>query len=119
MDRLARRSGPPDGKALFSVLPGGGFNATGRTSLMLGAQELCRRRGLLSVQGAVALERRILCTADGQIKRRSLTRGATGTIAFSATLKVAPPVYTRKKRDFDLDRAAAGESGIIRPDDFA
>ena len=35
-------------------------------------------------------------------------------IAFTATLKVAPPVYTRKKRDFD-STAPQPVRGIIRP----
>ncbi len=103
-----------DGKALFSVLPGGGFNATGRTSLMLGAQELAADEDYFPFKAQWLSNDEFLYTADGQIKRRSLARGATGTIAFSATLKVAPPVYTRKKRDFD-STAPQPVKGIIRP----
>ena len=103
-----------DGKALFSVLPGGGFNATGRTSLMLGAQELADDEDYFPFKPQWLSNDEFLYTADGQIKRRSLTRGATGTIAFTATLKVAPPIYTRKKRDFD-STAPQPVKGIIRP----
>jgi hypothetical protein len=56
-----------------------------------------------------------LYTADGKIKRRTLTHSAPATtIPFTATLSVTPANYTRKKRDFD--RAGARPAvGIVHP----
>jgi len=105
----------PDGSsALYSVLPGGGFNAAGRTSLMLGDRELAAEEDFFPFKVQWLSSDEFLYAADGHIKRRSLTRGPTGIVAFTATLKVAPANYSRKKRDFD-GTGAQPVKGIIRP----
>src|SRR5262249_10853301 len=55
-----------------------------------------------------------LYTADGKIKKRSLSANRVDTVEFSATLRVAPPSYARKKRDFD-STAPQPVKGIIHP----
>jgi Tol biopolymer transport system component len=110
----------PDGaRVLFSVLPGGGRGANAaaaaaRPRLMLGSQELATDEDYFPFKPQWISNDEFLYPADGKIKRRSLTRGAAGTVEFSATLRVAPPTYTRKTRDFD-STAPQPVKGIIRP----
>jgi Tol biopolymer transport system component len=54
-------------------------------------------------------------TADGGIRRRSLTGTSARAIAFSATLTVTPAHYTRRVRDVD-SRASRRALGIVRPE---
>ena len=56
----------------------------------------------------------LIYVSDGLIRRRSLSGGAAATIAFSATLQVTPPRYTKRKRDFD-SRAPRRVLGVVRP----
>src|SRR5206468_9163189 len=58
----------------------------------------------------------LLYTADGKIKRRSLTTGRVSSIDFAATLRLTPAAgsYTRRTRDFDSTTPQAVK-GIIRP----
>jgi Tol biopolymer transport system component len=79
----------PDGKqVLFSVLPGGGFNATGQTHLMLGAQSIASGEDYFPFRAQWLSADEFLYTADGQIKRRSLANARATTIAFTAAVRV-------------------------------
>src|SRR5262245_20899379 len=92
----------PDGKSvLYSVLPGGGFNATGQTRLMLGDREVANGEDYFPFRAQWTSADEFLYPADGKIKRRSLASNRVDTIEFSATLRVTPAHYTRKRRDFD------------------
>jgi Tol biopolymer transport system component len=105
----------PDGsKILFSVLPGGGFNAVGQTHLMLGDREIANGEDYFPFRAQWLSADEFLYPADGLIKKRSLRTGRAETIAFSATLRVTPASYTRKKREFDSD-APQPVKGIIHP----
>jgi Tol biopolymer transport system component len=55
-----------------------------------------------------------LYTADGLIKRRSLTGSAAEAITFTATLTLERPAYKRKQRDFDSDKPRLAR-GIVAP----
>jgi Tol biopolymer transport system component/imidazolonepropionase-like amidohydrolase len=105
----------PDGKqVLFSVLPGGGFNPTGQTHLMLGTQPIASGEDYFPFRAQWLSADEFLYPADGAIKRRSLKSGSVGAVPFTATLRVKPPAYTRRKRDFD-STAPQSVKGIIRP----
>jgi Tol biopolymer transport system component len=105
----------PDGRrVLFSVLPGGGFNATGQTHLMLGTQEIASGEDYFPFRAQWISADEFLYPADGKIKRRSITNSRVETIEFSATLRVTPARYTRKRRDFD-STAPQPVKGIIHP----
>ena len=105
----------PDGqRVLFSVLPGGGFNATGQTHLMLGTQEIANGEDYFPFRAQWLSADEFLYPADGKIKRRSLSTGRADTIEFTATLRVTPARYTRKRRDFD-STAPQPVKGIIHP----
>jgi Tol biopolymer transport system component len=54
-------------------------------------------------------------TADGQIRRRSISSDASRAIEFSATLTVNPAHYTRRVRDVD-SRTPRRALGIVRPE---
>jgi Tol biopolymer transport system component len=107
----------PDGKQLlFSILPAGGFNPVGSTSLMLGSKQIASGEDYFPFRPQWLSPDEFLYTADGKIKRRSLTTGRVSSIDFSATLRVTPAAgsYTRRTRDFD-STTPQPVKGIIRP----
>lgn len=55
-----------------------------------------------------------LYTADGQIKRASLSNAQRSALAFEATFKLNRPAYARKKRDFDATAPRVAR-GIVAP----
>lgn len=55
-----------------------------------------------------------LYTADGKIKRRSLTSGQVTPVEVAVTLTVRPASYTRKSRDFNSP-APRKALGILKP----
>ncbi len=105
---------PEGGHVLFSVLPGGGFNATGATRLMLDTREVAANEDYFPFRAQWLSNDEFLYPADGKIKRRSLATGRAVAVEFSATLRVTPAAYTRKKRDFD-STAPQAVKGIIHP----
>ena len=105
----------PDGSGvLYCVLPGGGFNPVGQTHLMLASREIASGEDYFPFRAQWLSADEFLYPADGRIKKRSLRIGRVDTIEFTATLHVAPPAYTRKKRDFD-STAPRPVKGIIHP----
>ncbi len=100
---------PEGGHVLFSVLPGGGFNASGATRLMLDTREVAANEDYFPFRAQWLSNDEFLYPADGKIKRRSLATGRAIAVEFSATLRVTPATYTRKKRDFDSTAPQAGE----------
>lgn len=107
----------PDGRhTLFTVVPGNAFQPAGDPMLMLDAQTLASGEDYFPFRAQWISSDEFLYTADGRIKRRSLTSPAAPpqTIAFSATLQVTPARYTRKPRDFD-GTAPQPAKGIMRP----
>ena len=55
-----------------------------------------------------------LYVSDGKIRRRTLGATAAQTVAFTATLQVTQPQYTRRVRDFTSSRPRRA-LGIVRP----
>jgi Tol biopolymer transport system component len=105
----------PDGSnVLFTVLPAGGFNPIGQTYLMLGGRAVATGEDYFPFRAQWLSADEVLYPADGKIRKRSLRSGRVETIEFSATLRVSPPVYTRKQRDFD-STAPQPVKGIIHP----
>ena len=105
----------PDGAhVLYSVLPAGGFNAVGETRLMLDARQIATNEDYFPFRAQWLSNDDFLYPADGRIKRRSLATGRVDAIDFSATLRVTPASYMRKKRDFD-STAPQPVKGIIHP----
>lgn len=99
-----------------------GERTSGKTELWaqaVGSQEEPR---LLSLAGedvfpfraAWLSDSEFLYTADGQIKRASLSNAQRSSLAFEATVKVNRPMYARKKRDFD-STASRVAHGIYAP----
>lgn len=56
----------------------------------------------------------IVYTADGKIRRRALSGGASTTIEFTATLDVSPARYVKRVRDVD-SRSRRRALGIVAP----
>jgi Tol biopolymer transport system component/imidazolonepropionase-like amidohydrolase len=103
----------PDGRVIFSVLPGGGGSMS-ETELRLGSDRLASGEDYHPFDAQWLSADEFIYAADGRIKRRSIRGAAPTTIAFSATLHVAPPAYTRKTRDFE-STAPQPVKGIIHP----
>jgi len=108
----------PDGRVLFSVLPGGGFGGGGgtmsQTQLLLATQPIASGEDYHPFHAQWLSADEFIYTADGRIKRRSIKGGAAAPIDFTATLHVSPPSYARKTRDFD-STAPQPVKGIIHP----
>ena len=99
-----------------------GDRTSGKTELWaktIGAEEQPR---LLSAAGedvfpfraAWNSDTEFLYTADGQIKRASLSNAQRSALAFEVTVKLNRPAYARRKRDFD-STAPRVVLGIVAP----
>lgn len=53
-------------------------------------------------------------TSDGKIRKRALESSEAETIEFTATLRVTPPSYAKRPRDFD-DTSPRKALGLVRP----
>jgi Tol biopolymer transport system component len=105
---------PAGGQVVFSVIPGNGFTSNGTPRLMLNGSELATGEDYFPFRAQWLSADEFLYPADGRIKRRSLTSGVKPPIAFSATLAVAPPAYTKKRRVFDAAEPQPVH-GLIHP----
>jgi imidazolonepropionase-like amidohydrolase/dipeptidyl aminopeptidase/acylaminoacyl peptidase len=103
----------PDGRVLFTVLPGGGGTMS-QTQMKLGDQQLASGEDYHPFRAQWLSANEFLYAADGRIKRRSVGGSAPAAIEFAATLQVSPPSYTRKTRDFD-STAPQPVKGIVHP----
>jgi Tol biopolymer transport system component len=105
----------PSGKqVLFSVVPGNGFTPGGTPRLMLDGRELANGEDYFPFRAQWLSADEFLYPADGRIKHRSIAGGVKPGIEFTATLPVAPPNYTKKRRVFDAG-AAQPAKGIVHP----
>jgi Tol biopolymer transport system component/imidazolonepropionase-like amidohydrolase len=103
----------PDGRVLFSVLPGAGGTMS-QTRLMLGDQQLAAGEDFHPFDAPWLSADEFIYAADGRIKRRSTRGGDARAIEFTATIHVSPPSYTRKTRDFDSTQPQPVK-GIVHP----
>jgi Tol biopolymer transport system component/imidazolonepropionase-like amidohydrolase len=99
----------PDGRDVIYSLTSGGA-----ARLMRGTQELAANEDVFPFRAQWLSPTELLYTADGKIKRRTLTGTTAEAVPFTATLTITPANYARKKRDFD---AAAPKPvlGIVHP----
>ncbi len=99
----------PDGKRLvYSTVSGRGAR------LMLGDQTLSSNEDLFPFRAQWLSSTEFLYTADGKIKRRSITSNTVTPVEFTANLNIQVAHYTRRKRDFD-SKAPRKALGILRP----
>ena len=99
----------PDGQhVLFGVIVQG----TGK--LMLDNQEIAAGEDVFPFRPEWLSNDQFLYTADGKIKRRSLSAKTVTNVEFTATLPIAPPNYARKKIDFD-SRSPRPTLGLQHP----
>jgi Tol biopolymer transport system component len=100
----------PDGNTVLYSL-----TSAGTARLMRGSDELVSGEDVFPFRAQWLSASEFLYTADGKIKRRSLTPSSTSeTVPFTATLSVSPADYTRKRRDFNA-AAARPVLGIVHP----
>lgn len=99
----------PDGKQVLYTLA-----ANGDGALMLNGSSIASGEDVFPFRPQWLSQTEFLYTADGKIKRRSLTGQTATPVEFTATLTVRPPGYTRKRRDFDSP-APRKALGIIKP----
>ena len=90
----------------------------GAARLMLGTRALTSDEDVFPFRAQWLSATELLYTADGKIKRRTVT-AAPGTttaaaIPFTATLNITPAKYARKKRDFNAT-AARPVRGLVHP----
>jgi Tol biopolymer transport system component len=105
----------PSGKLLFSVVPGNQQQASGEPArLVFDGQPLATGEDYHPFRAAWLSDDEFLYPSDGTIKRRSISKGSGAPVAFSATLRLTPPSYTHKVRDFDTTAPNAA-LGIVRP----
>jgi len=88
----------------------------GAARLMRGQQELAANEDVFPFRAQWVSATEFIYTADGKIKRRTLTPNAPSTsIAFTATLTITPASYTRKKRDFNATTAKPSSPAVFAP----
>ena len=105
----------PDGKVLFSVGPAvGPTTIEHERQLVFDGRVIARDEDYFPFRAAWLSNDEFLYPADGRIKRRSVSGGERKPVDFSATLTLKPPVYTRKRRDFDATTPRP-VLGIMRP----
>ena len=86
------------------MLPGGGFNATGQTHLMLGTQEIANGEDYFPFRAQWISADEFLYPADGKIKRRSLATGRADD----------DRVHRHAARDAGVATRASGATSIRR-----
>ena len=100
----------PDGSTVIYSVTSGGV-----ARLMRGTDELVAGEDVFPFRVQWLSPSELLYTADGKIKRRTLTPSpAVATVPFTATLTMTPANYTRKKRDFNAS-VAKPVLGIVHP----
>jgi Tol biopolymer transport system component len=111
----------PDGTDLVYCLLAGGTlpSVAGTSQLVLAGRPLFTGEDVFPLQVSWHGADEYLYTADGAIRRRSLTGGARHDIPFTAPVSVLPARHTRRQRDFDSTsrRPVVGiGSPVLSPD---
>ena len=99
--------------------PGGRliYHATGpgqTSSLRLDGEPITGDENAFPFRAAWSSPTEFFYTADGRIRKRSISGGTARTIDFDATLALTPARYTRRVRDVD-SRAPRQALGIVLP----
>jgi Tol biopolymer transport system component/imidazolonepropionase-like amidohydrolase len=99
----------PDGKKVLYTLIKDGF-----AKLMLDDEVVSADEDVHPFRAAWLSADEFLYTADGKIKRRSLSGGQARAVEFSAVLPVRQAVYARRHRDFS-STAPQPTLGLLKP----
>ncbi|WP_345358580.1 amidohydrolase family protein [Actinoallomurus liliacearum] len=86
----------PDGQDLVYTLVG-----AGRSELWRSGRALVTGEEVFPFRVSWSSAKEFVYTADGRIRRRSLTGGPPRDIGFTAPVTVVAPSYRRRRRDFD------------------
>lgn len=106
---LSAPSWTPDGsKVIYNVI------ANNRSHLVLDRRELTHNEDVFPFRAQWTSPAEFIYTADGKIKKRSLSGDAAATIEFSAPISFTRTPYTPAVRDFD-SRASRPARGIVSP----
>ncbi len=106
--RLDAPSWGPGGQVVYHV------TAPNSSRYELDGQALTGTENVFAFRSSWASPNEFLYVSDGKIRRRALGTPAAQTVAFSATLQVTQPQYTRRVRDF-TSTAPRTALGIVRP----
>jgi Tol biopolymer transport system component/imidazolonepropionase-like amidohydrolase len=99
----------PDGATvIYNVI------ANNRSNLVVDGKDITRDEDVFPFRAQWLSANEFIYTADGKIKRRTLTGSAATTIEFSAPIAFTRTAYTPMKRDFDA-RGAQPVRGITAP----
>ena len=112
----------PDGKVLFSVIEGTPSTPSTeptpytaqKSRLVYDGKTIATGEDYFPFRAHWISADKFVYPADGKIRRRSLAQGVRPPVAFTATLTVTRPSYTRKRREFDAGPPKRA-LGIIRP----
>lgn len=98
----------PGGQIVYHALSGG------TSRLEIDGRSLTDGENAFPFRAAWASATEIIYTADGKIRRRSISGGPARTIEFEATLALASTRPAPRARDFDA-RAPRSAKGIVAP----
>ncbi len=106
--RLDAPSWGPGGQVVYHV------TAPNSSRYELDGQALTGTENVFAFRSSWASPNEFVYVSDGRIRRRTIGTPAAQTVAFSATLQVIQPQYTRRVRDF-TSTAPRKALGIVRP----
>jgi len=106
---LSAPSWTPDGsKVIYNVI------ANNRSNLIFEGREVTQNEDVFPFRAQWTSPTEFIYTADGKIKKRSITAGTPTTIEFSAAISFTRTPYTHKVHDFD-SRSTRAVQGIVSP----
>lgn len=106
---LSAPSWTPDGaKVMFNVI------ANNRSNLVFDGKELTQDEDVFPFRPQWLSASEFVYTADGKIKKRSISGGAATTIEFTAAFSFTRTPYKQRTHNFDL-RSSQPVQGIVAP----
>ena len=106
--RLDAPSWGPGGQVVYHA------TAAGSSRYELDGQAMTGTENVFAFRASWASPNEFFYVSDGKIRRRATGTATAQTVAFSATLQVTQPQYTRRVRDF-TSTAPRKALGIVRP----
>lgn len=106
--RLDAPSWGPGGQLVYHV------SAPGQSRYELDGRPITDSENVFAFRASWASPSSFYYVSDGRIRRRTVGSEAADTVAFSATLQVTRPTYTRRRRDF-TSTTPRQALGIVRP----
>jgi Tol biopolymer transport system component/imidazolonepropionase-like amidohydrolase len=99
---------PNSDKVIYNVI------ANNRSNLVLNGKELTQNEDVFPFRAQWISPTEFIYTADGKIKKRSISGGSATPIEFTATISFTRTPYKRAVRDYD-SRAPKPVLGIVAP----